>query len=291
MLFLAFLFYLTLLLFCLFQNSYFTLFTFEFVFLRLCHRWWMFVRLLVLPLIFASFIRSISCVISSFLTFRLGRLPQLNGAVGRVPLPPPSREDSTTRVFTSVNVYGCPIASRNCRSLSLHAKCPGWRGWSDRCRRFKGVLRFIAATKVTPSQNIFALMKWESREREREGEDRGEKNLSYLPAALRLISFDKRLWTLLLFFSSFFEIYPPLKILFSSSPLHFLFSRSSHSFFVPATVPTCWWTFPPFHVLICALLPFSSVRCSCSFCRYLSRRRGSWVWYSFLLQSAHHFST
>jgi len=77
MLFLAFL--LSFFLFRVFQNSYFTLFTFEFVALRLYHRWWMFVRSLVLPLIFASFIRSISCVISSFLTFRLGRLPQLNG--------------------------------------------------------------------------------------------------------------------------------------------------------------------------------------------------------------------
>lgn len=51
--------------------------------------------------------------------------------------------------------------------------------------------------------------------------------------------------------------------------LHFLSSWSSQSFFVPFAVPTCWWTFPPFHLLICA--PFSSVRCAFSFCRYLCR--------------------
>lgn len=45
------------------------------------------VRLLVFPLILTSFIRSISRVISSFLTFclRCARLPWLNGATGRVP--------------------------------------------------------------------------------------------------------------------------------------------------------------------------------------------------------------
>lgn len=42
------------------------------------------VRLLVFPLILTSFIRSISCVISSFLAFCLGcaRLPWLNGGRG-----------------------------------------------------------------------------------------------------------------------------------------------------------------------------------------------------------------
>ena len=40
-----------------------------------------------------------------------------------------SREDSTTKAFTLVNVYDCPIASWNCRSLSLGAK------YSDVVRR------------------------------------------------------------------------------------------------------------------------------------------------------------
>jgi len=102
----------------------YTLFIFESVFLGLrCYRQ-MFVRLLVPPLIFASFIRSISRVISSFFAFHVSNAClDSTGAMGRVPLPPPSREDSTTRAFTLVNVYGCPIASRNCRSLSLCAKC------------------------------------------------------------------------------------------------------------------------------------------------------------------------
>lgn len=80
------------------------------------------------------------------------------------------------------------------------------------------------------------------------------------------ISFDKGHWTLP--FLPFFGIYPCSRSC-SLLRLHFLSSRSSHSFFVPFAIPTCWWTFPPFHLLICA--PFSSVRCSFSFCRYLCR--------------------
>lgn len=51
-----------------FQNSYFTLFTFEFVLLRPCHRWWMFVRFLLswllsldpYPVLFLPFLPSVS---------------------------------------------------------------------------------------------------------------------------------------------------------------------------------------------------------------------------------------
>lgn len=87
----------------------------------------MFVRL-ARPSVHTSFIKSISSVISSFLAFRLGRrsLPsrmRKEAAVwdnaSSVLL---SRGDSTTREAL-VNVYGCSIASRNCRSLSLRAKC------------------------------------------------------------------------------------------------------------------------------------------------------------------------
>jgi len=147
----------------------YTLFILESVFLGpRCYRR-MFVRLLVPPLIFASFIRSISRVISSFSTFRVSNAsPDSTGAMGRVPLPPPSREDSTTRAFTLVNVYGGPIASRNCRSLSLRAKCCTGGGAEEAWRAAAGVralskafyvLLPTDAARVTPPRNIFALMK------------------------------------------------------------------------------------------------------------------------------------
>jgi len=161
-LFFAFLFYPSFLLFSCsrpFLNSYFLYVIYVCLPLSffLCH-FWMFASSCSF-LFLTSFIRSISCVISSFLTFCLGclRLPWLNGGNG-------THSATVERRFyneslTLVNVYGCPIASRNCRSLSLGAKCFGGAGGSGWCH-FKGVLRFIASdTKVTPSQNIFALMK------------------------------------------------------------------------------------------------------------------------------------
>lgn len=178
----------------------------------------MFVRLLVPPLIFASFIRSISRVISSFSAFHVSNVC-LNStgakAMGRVPLPPPSREDSTTRAFTLVNVYGCPIASRNCRSLSLRAKCcnggAGGRRTSDGTRSFKGVLCFIAGRRY--ESNAFAEyfrsyeMKVERRSR--------PGNLSYLPAETYLSSRPINVPGPRLLFFSLRDIRPRFKIAYS----------------------------------------------------------------------------
>lgn len=90
--------------------------------------------LLMFLFIFTSFIRSISYVISSFLTFCLGcvRLPRINGGRGNETRSVTATIEIRfyTRAFTLVNVYGCRIASRNCRSLSLRAKCSdSVRGW------------------------------------------------------------------------------------------------------------------------------------------------------------------
>lgn len=233
---------------------------------------------LMLPLILTSFIRSISYVISSFLAFCLGcvRLPRLNGNRGNG-----TRSVATTveRRFYNESLYlgkrlrlphcieELPFSFTPCQVLR---QC----GESGRCCS-KGVLRFIADnTKVTPSQNIFALMKWEFR--------KYCKNeicfISWQPYFLSLFFSRSRAHTHTsrsvnvtgpcLFLPYFFGYIPvqDLVLFFASisSPRGL---RIRFSF--PFVVPTCWWTFPPFHLLICVL--FSSVRCSFSFCRYLCR--------------------
>lgn len=121
------------------------------------------VSLLVFPLILTSFIRSISRVISSFLAFCLGcaRLPRLNRGRSNG-----TRSVAATveRRFYNESLYlGKRLRLPHCIEELPFSFTPcqvlRWRGGSGWCR-FKGVLRFIADdTKVTPSQNIFALMK------------------------------------------------------------------------------------------------------------------------------------
>ena len=193
-----------------------------------------------------------------------------------------SREDSTTKAFTLVNVYDCPIASWNCRSLSLGAK------YSDVVRR-----RGKSRPMLFQRHFAFYYQRYQSNasaEYFRSYEMRVQTrswgwDLFYLLANLFThifslslslslslsfarahISFDKRHW--ILSFFPFFRIYPCSRSC-SLLCLYFLSLRFSQSFFAPFTVSTCWWTFPPFHLLICT--PFSSVRCSFSFCCYLCR--------------------
>lgn len=84
--------------------------------------------LLVFLFIFTSFIRSIS-VCYFFFSYVLSGMCAFASTQRR-----PKQRDAFsvaatverrfyTRAFTLVNVYGCRIASRNCRSLSLRAKC------------------------------------------------------------------------------------------------------------------------------------------------------------------------
>lgn len=75
------------------------------------------------------------------------------------------REDFTTRAFTWVNVYGCPIAHRRIAVLfhsvpSVPAMRRGGGGAIGAVSKtFCVLLPPDALRKVTPSQNIFVLMK------------------------------------------------------------------------------------------------------------------------------------
>lgn len=92
-------------------------------------------------------------------------MAQFNGeveAVGRVLLPLSSRENSTTRAFTLVNVYGCSIAHRGIAVLfHFVPSVPGDAGGATGAvsKAFCVLLPADALRKVTPSQNIFVLMK------------------------------------------------------------------------------------------------------------------------------------
>lgn len=135
-----------------------TLFTFEC--LRPCLFKWMFVRLL--PLILLSFIRSISCVISAFLTFRLRLGAWLNSTRRGRGSGSRSVAAIVERRFYNESLYlGKRLRLPHCAhrgiAVLFHSvpRVPAMQcERDDRCC-FKGVLRFIAARRAAES-NAFA---------------------------------------------------------------------------------------------------------------------------------------
>lgn len=248
----------------------------------------MFVRLL--PLILVSFIRSISYVISAFLTFRLGRawLNSRRGSRSRSVAAIVERRFYNESLYLGKRLRLPHCASRNCCSLSLRAKCSGDRGRSNRCC-FKGVLRFIAGRPATES-NAFAEY-FRSYEMRIVWEKIAGRRKSVLSPGRPYFSF--RSINVFLNLTSFFEIYPCSR---SCSLLRFHFLRfpiSSFSFSSPRRDLGIRFSFPlqfPLvrgHFLLFTSLsvhPFS-VRCSFSFCRYLRRRRSSWISFSLAICS------
>lgn len=169
----------------------FMLFTFEFVFVRLRHFHRMFVRLLVPPLIFASFIRSISRVISSFSASlpRLECLPQLKRDQGNG-----TRSTAVERRFYNEGLYlGKRLRLPHCIEELPFSFTPcqvlhRWRGRmasaTAGARSFKGVLCFIADRRYESNAFVEYFRSYEMKveRRSRPG------NLSYLPAETYLSS-------------------------------------------------------------------------------------------------------